>query len=79
MCVSQVCFSSIVISIIKTDTLAPPPPIASQPQLIDVAIKHTPTIADLHVAKGMILKRAGDLQGAFASVDEARSMDLAGV
>lgn len=44
---------------------------------IDEAIAHTPTVIDLYLVKGKILKHAGDLRTAAALVDEARSMDLA--
>lgn len=44
---------------------------------IDEAIAHTPTVIDLYLVKGKILKHAGDLTAAAALVDEARSMDLA--
>lgn len=44
---------------------------------IDEAIAHTPTVIDLYLVKGKILKHAGDLVAAAALVDEARSMDLA--
>jgi tetratricopeptide (TPR) repeat protein len=44
---------------------------------IDEAIAHTPTVIDLYLVKGKILKHAGDLTTAAALVDEAWSMDLA--
>uniref|UniRef100_A0A0D6R3U3 Uncharacterized protein n=1 Tax=Araucaria cunninghamii TaxID=56994 RepID=A0A0D6R3U3_ARACU len=44
---------------------------------IDNAIEHTPTVIDLYLVKGRILKHAGDLTAAAALADEARSMDLA--
>ncbi|KAH9296041.1 hypothetical protein KI387_039629, partial [Taxus chinensis] len=44
---------------------------------IDDAIAHTPTVIDLYLVKGRILKHAGDLTAAAALADEARSMDLA--
>ncbi|KAK9149523.1 hypothetical protein Scep_008280 [Stephania cephalantha] len=44
---------------------------------IDEAIEHTPTVIDLYLVKGRILKHAGDLPAAAALADEARSMDLA--
>ncbi|PIA65249.1 hypothetical protein AQUCO_00100614v1 [Aquilegia coerulea] len=44
---------------------------------IDEAIEHTPTVIDLYLVKGRILKHAGDLAAAAALADEARSMDLA--
>ncbi|KAF9615560.1 hypothetical protein IFM89_024592 [Coptis chinensis] len=44
---------------------------------IDEVIDHTPTVIDLYLVKGRILKHAGDLAAAAALADEARSMDLA--
>ncbi|KAK9102131.1 hypothetical protein Sjap_019385 [Stephania japonica] len=44
---------------------------------INEAIEHTPTVIDLYLVKGRILKHAGDLPAAAALADEARSMDLA--
>ncbi|KAL5729406.1 N-alpha-acetyltransferase 16 [Ranunculus cassubicifolius] len=44
---------------------------------IEEAIEHTPTVIDLYLVKGRILKHAGDLAAAAALADEARSMDLA--
>ncbi|KAK6912114.1 hypothetical protein RJ641_024207, partial [Dillenia turbinata] len=44
---------------------------------IDEAIAHTPTVIDLYLVKGRILKHAGDLTAAAALADEARCMDLA--
>ncbi|KAF6175252.1 hypothetical protein GIB67_030470 [Kingdonia uniflora] len=41
------------------------------------AIQHTPTVIDLYLVKGRILKHAGDLAAAAELADEARSMDLA--
>ena len=46
-------------------------------QCIDEAILHTPTVADLYLVKGRILKHGGDPVGAAELADEARSMDLA--
>lgn len=45
--------------------------------LIDQAIAHTPTVIDLYLVKGRIMKHAGDPVAAAALADEARSMDLA--
>ncbi|XP_026408454.1 N-terminal acetyltransferase A complex auxiliary subunit NAA15-like [Papaver somniferum] len=44
---------------------------------IDEAIEHTPTVIDLYLVKGRIMKHAGDLAAAAALADEARCMDLA--
>ncbi|GBG90818.1 hypothetical protein CBR_g51323 [Chara braunii] len=46
-------------------------------EMIDRAIAHTPTVIDLYLIKGRILKHAGDPVAAAALADEARSMDLA--
>ncbi|KAI1315077.1 N-alpha-acetyltransferase 16, NatA auxiliary subunit [Mortierella claussenii] len=43
---------------------------------INRAIEHTPTLVELHMTKGRILKHAGDLLGAVDSVNEARELDL---
>ncbi|GLB39170.1 putative N-terminal acetyltransferase A, auxiliary subunit [Lyophyllum shimeji] len=42
---------------------------------IEVALAHTPTLPELHTAKGRALKRAGDPFGAARAVDEARLLD----
>ncbi|KAG0593029.1 hypothetical protein M758_1G292200 [Ceratodon purpureus] len=44
---------------------------------INQAIEHTPTVIDLYLVKGRILKHAGDSVAAAALADEARTMDLA--
>lgn len=44
---------------------------------IDQAISHTPTVIDLYLVKGRILRHAGDPVAAAALADEARTMDLA--
>lgn len=44
---------------------------------IDRAIKHTPSVIDLYIAKGRIYKHAGDLEKASESLEYARSLDLA--
>lgn len=44
---------------------------------INQAIEHTPTVIDLYLVKGRILKHAGDPVAAAALADEARTMDLA--
>ncbi|KAG0253742.1 N-alpha-acetyltransferase 16, NatA auxiliary subunit [Mortierella polycephala] len=43
---------------------------------INRAIEHTPTLVELHMTKGRILKHAGDLAGALDSLNEARELDL---
>lgn len=44
---------------------------------INQAIAHTPTVIDLYLVKGRILKHGGDAVAAAALADEARTMDLA--
>lgn len=39
--------------------------------------EHTPTLIELYTVKAKILKHAGDIEGAAAAADKARSMDLA--
>lgn len=39
--------------------------------------EHTPTLIELYTLKAKILKHAGDVEGAAAAADKARSMDLA--
>ncbi|KAF9116161.1 N-alpha-acetyltransferase 16, NatA auxiliary subunit [Mortierella sp. AM989] len=43
---------------------------------INRAIEHTPTLVELYMAKGRILKHAGDLIGAMGALNEARELDL---
>ncbi|KAF9157176.1 N-alpha-acetyltransferase 16, NatA auxiliary subunit [Mortierella sp. AD010] len=43
---------------------------------INRAIEHTPTLVELYMTKGRILKHAGDLVGAMNAVNEARELDL---
>ena len=44
---------------------------------INEAIDHTPTLSDLYVAKATLLRMAGDLDGAAATMDCGRQLDLA--
>lgn len=44
---------------------------------IDGAILHTPTVPDLYIFKGRVLKRLGQIAEAANAVEEARMMDLA--
>mmetsp|Transcript_820 Transcript_820/g.1279 ORF Transcript_820/g.1279 Transcript_820/m.1279 type:complete len:797 (+) Transcript_820:29-2419(+) len=46
-------------------------------ETIDAAIDHTPTIVELHLARGRICKHAGALTMAAESMDQARRLDLA--
>ncbi|KAF9438279.1 N-alpha-acetyltransferase 16, NatA auxiliary subunit [Entomortierella beljakovae] len=43
---------------------------------IDRAIAHTPTLVELYMTKGRILKHAGDFIGAMEALNEARELDL---
>ncbi|KAF9355515.1 N-alpha-acetyltransferase 16, NatA auxiliary subunit [Mortierella sp. AD094] len=43
---------------------------------IDRAIEHTPTLVELYMTKGRILKHAGDYIGAMEALNEARELDL---
>jgi peptide alpha-N-acetyltransferase len=45
-------------------------------EYINRAIKHTPTLVELYMTKGRILKHAGDLEGAAVALNEARELDL---
>lgn len=44
-------------------------------ELLDVALKHTPTLPEIYMAKAMVLKRAGDPLGAAYAMEEARLLD----
>lgn len=44
-------------------------------ELLEEALAHTPTLPELHIFKGRVLKRAGDYWGAAACVNEARVLD----
>jgi hypothetical protein len=46
-------------------------------ELVDEALKHTPTMMDLYMLKARILKHVGDHQEAFELMDTARRMDTA--
>mmetsp|Transcript_514 Transcript_514/g.557 ORF Transcript_514/g.557 Transcript_514/m.557 type:complete len:378 (-) Transcript_514:25-1158(-) len=43
---------------------------------INKAIEHTPTVPDLYLAKGRILKHLGRLQEAIHEIEEARNLDF---
>ncbi|CCM05111.1 uncharacterized protein FIBRA_07318 [Fibroporia radiculosa] len=45
-------------------------------ELIDIAVTHTPTLPELYMFKGRVLKRCGDPYGAARCMDEARVLDL---
>ncbi|KAG7446845.1 N-terminal acetyltransferase A, auxiliary subunit [Guyanagaster necrorhizus] len=44
-------------------------------EILDEALKHTPTLPELYTCRARVLKRAGDLFGAARSVEEARLLD----
>ncbi|GMH43697.1 hypothetical protein BSKO_11619 [Bryopsis sp. KO-2023] len=44
---------------------------------ISEALKHTPTVSELHLVHSKILKHVGDFPGAAEAADEARKLDLA--
>ena len=46
-------------------------------ELLQQCTEHTPTLIELYTVKAKILKHAGDVEGAAAATDKARSMDLA--
>jgi N-alpha-acetyltransferase 15/16, NatA auxiliary subunit len=43
--------------------------------LIDEAIAHTPTVVELHQARGKLLKQAGDVAAAATAMETARTLD----
>ncbi|GJE86494.1 NMDA receptor-regulated protein 1 [Phanerochaete sordida] len=45
-------------------------------ELLDEALAHTPTLPELHMLRGRVLKRLGDPYGAARAMDEARVLDL---
>lgn len=45
--------------------------------LIEQAIEHTPTLIELYIVKGKILKHAGDYVGAYEALQEAQALDTA--
>ncbi|KAL1413384.1 hypothetical protein Q8F55_001146 [Vanrija albida] len=55
--------------------LNPNPDHARALQLLDVALEHTPTLPEIYMAKALVYKRAGDVQLAAETMEEARSLD----
>jgi peptide alpha-N-acetyltransferase len=43
--------------------------------LLAKALEHTPTLPEIYMARALVLKRAGDPQGAAHSMEEARLLD----
>jgi len=43
--------------------------------LLNIALDHTPTLPELYMLKGRILKRIGDYVGAASAMNDARSLD----
>jgi len=52
-----------------------PDQLATALATIDLAIAHTPSLPELHLLRGRILKRAGDMPAALISVREAVALD----
>ncbi|KAF8189857.1 NMDA receptor-regulated protein 1-domain-containing protein [Mycena galopus ATCC 62051] len=44
-------------------------------EILDAALEHTPTLPELHMFKGRVLKRAGDLFGGARCLEDARFLD----
>jgi tetratricopeptide (TPR) repeat protein len=44
-------------------------------EILDLALAHTPTLPELHMFKGRVLKRAGDLFGGARCLEDARFLD----
>ncbi|KAJ6449420.1 NMDA receptor-regulated protein 1-domain-containing protein [Mycena vitilis] len=44
-------------------------------EVLEVALTHTPTLPELHMFKGRVLKRAGDLFGGARCLEDARFLD----
>ncbi|GFZ49424.1 hypothetical protein JCM24511_07544 [Saitozyma sp. JCM 24511] len=55
--------------------LNPSPAFKRALDLLSIALEHTPTLPEIHMAKAMVLKRAGDVQGAAEAMEEARLLD----
>jgi tetratricopeptide (TPR) repeat protein len=55
--------------------LNPSPAYKRALDLLSIALEHTPTLPEIHMAKAMVLKRAGDAQGAAEAMEEARLLD----
>ncbi|KAJ9127946.1 hypothetical protein QFC24_000231 [Naganishia onofrii] len=53
----------------------PTPDYARSLKLLETALEHTPTLPEIHMAKAMVLKRAGDPDGAARAMEQARLLD----
>ncbi|GHJ85614.1 hypothetical protein NliqN6_2016 [Naganishia liquefaciens] len=53
----------------------PSPNYARSLDLLDTALRHTPTLPEIYMAKAMVLKRAGDADGAARWMEKARLLD----
>ncbi|KAL7423428.1 hypothetical protein Q5752_001008 [Cryptotrichosporon argae] len=58
-----------------THPLQPTPDHARSLSLLALALKHTPTLPELYMAKARVLKRAGDAQAAAVAMEDARLLD----
>ncbi|EIW67336.1 hypothetical protein M231_02521 [Tremella mesenterica] len=56
--------------------LHPEPNHSRSLELLEIALKHTPTLPELYMAKAIVLKRSGDPLTAAYAMEEARSLDL---
>lgn len=55
--------------------LHPNPSFKRSLDLLEVALKHTPTLPEVYMAKAMVLKRAGNPMAAAHTMEEARLLD----
>jgi len=55
--------------------LHPNPSPARSLDLLSLAAEHTPTLPEIYMARAMVLKRAGDPQGAAQAMEDARLLD----
>ncbi|KAJ9115715.1 hypothetical protein QFC20_001042 [Naganishia adeliensis] len=53
----------------------PSPDYARSLDLLETALRHTPTLPEIYMAQAMVLKRAGDPDGAARSMEKARLLD----
>lgn len=55
--------------------LNPSPSYTRSLELLEIAIRHTPTLPEVYMAKAMVLKRAGSPYAAAEAMEEARLLD----